>query len=189
MTDALKSLEVNFFNMVVDSAVTSMDEMFETLNQVKDKYVLLNFTTASEMSSDSLKAHCMEVEKTLSIGDDCDISGQDLAQEILDLPDLPSKDMTAFQLLSFLSEKKLDDVYPNLWIALRIAVTLPVTVASAERSFSKLKLIKTYLRSTMSQVCLSGLAIMSINHEVGKSLSYDDIIDDFASRKCRRATF
>ena len=47
----------------------------------------------------------MEVEKTLSFGDDCDISGRDLAQEILDLPDLPSKDMTAFQLLSFLSEK------------------------------------------------------------------------------------
>jgi len=30
-------------------------------------------------------------------------------------------------------------------------LTLAVTVASAERSFSKLKLIKTYLRSTMAQ--------------------------------------
>lgn len=118
-----------------------------------------------------------------------DISGRDLAKEIEALPDLPSKQMTAFQLLSFLSEKKLDEIYPNLWIALKIALTLPVTVASAERSFSKLKLIKTYLRSTMSQERLSGLAIMSINHEVGKSLSCEDMIDDFVSRKSRGATF
>lgn len=46
------------------------------------------------------------------------------------------------ELLSFL----LKEVYPNMWVALRIAVTIPVTVAATERSFSKLK---TYLRSTM----------------------------------------
>uniref|UniRef100_A0A8C1K3Y1 TTF-type domain-containing protein n=1 Tax=Cyprinus carpio TaxID=7962 RepID=A0A8C1K3Y1_CYPCA len=100
MTDALKNLEVNFFNIVVDSAVTSMDERFETLNQVKSKYgVLLNFSTASQMSSESLKAHCMEVQNTLTFRDDYDISGMDLAHEIQNLPDLPSDKMTAFELL------------------------------------------------------------------------------------------
>lgn len=53
-----------------------------------------------------------------------------------------------------------------MWVALRIAVTLPVTVASAERSFSKLKLLKTCLRPTMSQERLNGLALMSINQDV-----------------------
>ena len=83
-------------------------------------------------------------------------------------------------------EKCLQEVYPNLWVALRIALTLPVTVASAERSFSKLKLIKTYLRSTMGQERLSGLAVISINGEVAQKLSYDDLISDFAAKKCRR---
>ncbi|KAK0150731.1 repressor of the inhibitor of the protein kinase [Merluccius polli] len=190
VTDALRSLEVNVFNIVVDSAVASIDERFDTLNQVKSKYgVLLNFGTASQMSRDSLRAQCMEIEKTLTFNQDSDISGLDLAHEIENLPDLPSGNMTAFELLSFLCEKKLEDIYPNLWIALRVTVTLPVTVASAERSFSKLKLIKTYLRSSMSQERLSGLSIMSINHDVGKDLSYDDIIDDFASRKCRKGNF
>lgn len=68
-------------------------------------------------------------------------------------------------------------MYPNLWVALRVALTLPVTVASAERSFSKLKLIKTYLLSTMVQERLSGLAFISINGEVAQKLSYELISD------------
>jgi len=57
-----------------------------------------------------------------------------------------------------------DDLAPNVSIALRILLNLPVTVASEERSFSKLKLIKTYLRSTMANDRLSGLAIIAIGH-------------------------
>jgi len=41
--------------------------------------------------------------------------------------------------------------YPNLCIVLRILKTMHVTIAVGERNFSMLKLIKTYLKSTMSQ--------------------------------------
>uniref|UniRef100_A0A453JCG7 HAT C-terminal dimerisation domain-containing protein n=1 Tax=Aegilops tauschii subsp. strangulata TaxID=200361 RepID=A0A453JCG7_AEGTS len=41
------------------------------------------------------------------------------------------------------------DCYSNISIAYRILFTVHVTVASPERSFSKLKLLKNYLRSTM----------------------------------------
>lgn len=130
----------------------------------------------------------MEIERTLTFRDHADICGRGLADNIQDViaHGLPSENMTAFELLTFLGEKRWDEAYPYLWVALRIAATLPVTVASAERSFSKLKLIKTYLRSTMSQERLSGLAVISINHEVGKTLSYDAVINDFASRKARK---
>ena len=41
-------------------------------------------------------------------------------------------------------------------------ITLPVTSATNERTFSKLRLIKTYIRSVISQKRLTGLALLSI---------------------------
>jgi len=68
-------------------------------------------------------------------------------------------------------------------------LTIPITSASAERSFSKLKLIKMYLRSTMSQERLSGLAILDIEKEESEHLSYDKVIEDFAAKKSRKIKF
>lgn len=93
--------------------------------------------------------------------------------------------MTNIELLTLLHKKKLTEIYPNMWVLLSISATLPITVAAAERSFSKLKLIKNYMRSTIAQERLSRLSVISINHVVSQQLSYDDIIDDFAARKAR----
>ena len=68
-------------------------------------------------------------------------------------------------------------------------LTIPVSVASAERSFSKLKLIKTYLRSNMGQERLSGLAIISIENEISSQLDYSRLIDLFAEEKVRKVKF
>ena len=75
---------------------------------------------------------------------------------------------------------------PNVSTALRILLTVPVTVASGERSFSKLKLIKTYMRSTMTQDRLNGLAMISIEKAVAASLNYSDLLSAFASAKARK---
>lgn len=71
-------------------------------------------------------------------------------------------------------------------IAYRILLTIPVSVASGERSFSKLKLIKNYLRNRMGQDRLSNLAIISIEKELSKMLDYNDVITDFANLKSRK---
>lgn len=70
-------------------------------------------------------------------------------------------------------------------MALRILLTIPVTAASAERSFSKLKIIKNFLRSTISQNRLVGLATISIEHEIVEDLDIDDLIKEFLSLKAR----
>ena len=65
-------------------------------------------------------------------------------------------------------------------------LTLPVTSATNERTFSKLKLIKSYSRSVMSQNRLSGLALLSIEKETASKVDLDKLIDTFASVNIRR---
>ena len=47
--------------------------------------------------------------------------------------------------------------FPNIFILLVIACTLPVTTCETERSNTQLKLLKTYFRTTMTEKRLSSL--------------------------------
>ncbi|KAI4982488.1 hypothetical protein ZWY2020_022980 [Hordeum vulgare] len=91
--------------------------------------------------------------------------------------------MSAIEIFEFVREA---DCYPNISFAYRILFTMPVTVASAKKSFSKLKLLKNYLRSTMSQERLNGLATLCIEKKMLDKIDIDTIISDFASKNVRR---
>ena len=54
------------------------------------------------------------------------------------------------------------DFYLNIHAAVKILLTMPVSSATAERSFSSLKRIETYLRSTMIEDRLNGLAAFEL---------------------------
>ena len=90
---------------------------------------------------------------------------------------------TTRDFLDYIFKKGLLEVYPNLFIALRVVMTCPISVASAERSFSTLKLIKTFHRSTIMDDRLSSLAILSVENACVRSLDYNGIIDAFATAK------
>lgn len=61
-------------------------------------------------------------------------------------------------------------------------------VESQRRSLNKLKLLKSYLRSTMLQDRLNGLALIAIENDILETVEYEDLIDDFASKSVRRMT-
>ena len=67
-----------------------------------------------------------------------------------------------------------------------ITATLPVTTATGERSFSSLKFIKNYLRSTMGEDRLNGMAHLFINRDI--KLDYQSVIEEF-DRYNRRLAF
>ena len=72
---------------------------------------------------------------------------------------------------------------------MRIISTLPVTVASTERSFSKLNLIKNFMQSTMTQGWLNDLAVLSIESQLTKKIDFAGVIDTSARKKARNAAF
>ena len=71
--------------------------------------------------------------------------------------------------------------FHTLLIVYKILLTVAVTSASAERAMSKVKLIKTRLRFTMSDEYFSGLMLLASEKYLCDKLAADDIINRFAS--------
>ena len=96
---------------------------------------------------------------------------------------------TAKDFLNYICMKHLMELYPNLFIALRVLLMCLLSIASAERSFSKPKLIKTFNQSTMMDDRLSSLAIISIESDCAQSLDYNHVIDVFVAEKAHNKSF
>ena len=90
---------------------------------------------------------------------------------------------TPIEVLSYI---KTLDSFPNVYIAYKILLTILVTVTTTEISFSKLKLLKSYLKSTMLKDRLNELAILSIESEVLELFDYKTLINDFTAKKVRK---
>lgn len=82
----------------------------------------------------------------------------------------------------------LQSTFPNVETVLKIFLTIPISNASGERSFSVLKRVKNYLRNSLSQAHLTQLSILTIENELTGSLDYDNIIiiNKFAKTKARK---
>ena len=70
---------------------------------------------------------------------------------------------------------------PSIDTILCIRLTMPVTSATAERSFSVLRRLKTYVRSTMNNDRLSSLALMHIHRDF--SVDLDKVMEKFVCAK------
>jgi len=70
---------------------------------------------------------------------------------------------------------------------LRIFFTIAVSVATCERSFSKLKVINNYLRSSMSALRLRNLAILSIEQQLRDEINFDIVIEGTCQQKGKKS--
>lgn len=105
---------------------SQVKERFGVFSKVKERFgVLLDFSHVQGMLKETLQKHCTVVEKTMTtIGEaGSDIDGQELAQEILNLPQLPPL-KTALEMLAFLHDSHLQELYTNLCIALQLCTQL-----------------------------------------------------------------
>uniref|UniRef100_A0A674JYR2 DUF4371 domain-containing protein n=1 Tax=Terrapene triunguis TaxID=2587831 RepID=A0A674JYR2_9SAUR len=136
-----------------------------------------------------IREFCIKLESALTHENSKDIDATDLYSELRAFSRRLKKHSTPEEVLKFVCENKLTDSFPNIFIALCILLALPVSVASGECSFSKLKLIKTYLRSTMVQERLVGFATMSIEHEIAGKLDLKELVTEFSKLKASKVMF
>jgi hypothetical protein len=180
-----RAFEVKYFLFVVDMAITSLKTRFEELMVFKDIFgFLLSSTILKSLNDTELEKSCAKFADTFSHDGSSDVEVHDLISELKILKfTLPDGILSAMQIFEHVRDL---DCYPNVSIAYRILFTIPVTVASAVRSFSKLKLLRNYLRSTMTQERLNGLAILCIEKNLLDEIDLNGIIDDFVSQNVRR---
>ncbi|KAL7582216.1 uncharacterized protein LOC111901644 [Lactuca sativa] len=190
--EEIQSLEeyfkINYFYVVVDVAIVSLNTRFEQLKHFESIFGFLSDSKIlKSLDENKLRECCIKLANTFSNDIFSDVDSNDLFTELKFLQKtLPNDIKSAVEILEFV---KVEDCYPNVFIAYRILLTIPVTVASAERNFSKLKLLKNYLRSSMSQERLNDLAILCIEKDMLDKIDLEDIINDFASQKARRSIF
>ena len=67
--------------------------------------------------------------------------------------------------------------YNELFKVYKLLLTIPMTQVTCERVFSKLKIIKTRLRSTLSNENLETLLLMQSETDILNSIDSDTIID------------
>lgn len=182
--------KINFYFTILDTAISKIEERFDLLNAHNESFGFLN-DIYSLMSVDrkTKMKYCADLQIKLSdpTKKENDINALDLCDEIENLAPYitETKNMNASTVLDYLFSHDLHNLFPNITVALRIFLSIPVTVASGERSFSKLRLIKNYLRSTMSQERLSNLSIISIESQSVDELNISDIVDHFAVKRSR----
>uniref|UniRef100_A0A8C6P238 Zinc finger MYM-type protein 1-like n=1 Tax=Nothobranchius furzeri TaxID=105023 RepID=A0A8C6P238_NOTFU len=87
-------------------------------------------------------------------------------------------------ILSVVKENNAHLIFPNMTELMKTYGTLPVSTATVERSFSKLKLVITKLRTLCSEERLSELLLLAVEKDV--TVNHGDVIDifrDMANRK------
>jgi hypothetical protein len=81
--------------------------------------------------------------------------------------------------------KKEKNIYPLVDRLIRLILTLPISIATTERAFSAMKIVKTRFRNRMEDDFHANYLIVYIVKEIVERFTIDMIIDYFCSMKER----
>lgn len=174
----------SFFYPVIDEMLKELDRRFSKTN-----CDLMNIIQALNPKSDAF----LKETALLSFARLYDSDINDLGHELHQFRRISERKIktgmqtpsNTVELVQFIEPYK--DVFFELFRLCKIAVAIPVSSASCERSFSTLKRVKTCLRSTISDERLSNLGVLSIESKRAKALNMEDFVDRFAKqhKHCR----
>ncbi|GBN07065.1 hypothetical protein AVEN_39061-1 [Araneus ventricosus] len=80
-------------------------------------------------------------------------------------------------------KRQIISLSPNTLRPVALGIFLPLTFAAGKRRFSKVKTDQTYLRFTMSQEGLVGIATRSTERDFLQNIEIEKIMKDLADKK------
>ena len=78
------------------------------------------------------------------------------------------------------------EIFPNVYRCYKLLFTAPVSVADIERSFSKMKIVKNFLRSSMTGNRLEDLIVLSTETDLTDAIDLFAVLKKWATRKNRK---
>ncbi|XP_065650237.1 uncharacterized protein LOC136078394 [Hydra vulgaris] len=188
--DPKEKFNINFYFATLETAIQSVEERFTLIQTISSLFSFLyDAHSLQSVTSKGVMEHCLNFEKALQHGDSKDINAVGLCSELKSISRRVARYTLPLDLLNFILKNNLTDCFPNTVIALRILLTLPFSLASGERSFSKLKMIKTFLRTSMQQERLAGLATLSSENDIARNINLTELVSTFAKTKARKVKF
>lgn len=139
----------------IDSLISSLDRRFNEENRPAFAIHCLHPSNMLSLKLEELKDATKTFEHFYELGD---LEGEiELWYNSWQQKKMGKDELADLELASILKDAGL--FYPNIRKALLISLSQPCTTATVERSFSTLRRVKTWLRSTMTEARLNGKII------------------------------
>ena len=165
------------FTLITQALIDNLKVRSTVYFDLEEKFEFL--VNLNSLNYDEISQSCKKVSSFYSddLNEECQI-----AKEYFEFN---SPNFCHVSMYSTIKKEDLISTMQNLEIILRIYLSLFCTNVPDERSFSKLKYIKNYLRSTMGEEKLNAFAFLSIEYEILNNLDFNQIVDDFVFAKNR----
>ena len=167
-----QEIKINCFNVALDNMISGLNDRFsqETLGIISSVGNVLQLSPTVDNIKLLNKVFTIDMDK--------------LEQEIKLLKGFTgipcgSSTTNIDQWLDWLQQLDRKNIFSHFYDVLMKFLVIPVTSCSCERSFSKLSIVKSKLRNTMTQNRLEALLLMFVEQELLSELDYDNIIDEF----------
>lgn len=165
-------MKVTSFNVVLDDLLSGLNDRF---NQETLKLILAvtNVLKLEPSQQDLLYLNYV-----------FGVDNEQLQVEIRllkNIPNIPTGTISKIihQWIDFLNSNNRTSNFHHFYKIIVLFTTIPVTTCSCERAFSKLTIVKTKLRSTMTQERLDALMFLFVEQQMTKNINYDEVIEEF----------
>lgn len=159
------------FYPIIDSILLEMNDRFSTTNmEILRGISALSPESSTFLEIEQLGALCTMLQNEIQV----------LNNEIQVLKPMlkQSKSKLTNMIDLYFEILPLQQAFPTILSLLVGALTIPVSSTTTERTFSKMKLIKTVARNSMSDNRLSNLSLLAIERDF--QVDYEKIVDAFA---------
>ncbi|XP_055375146.1 uncharacterized protein LOC129607916 [Condylostylus longicornis] len=179
MEDPKCSFKTNYYLKILNESIDSLKERCE---QLKTHANLMSFLIDKNGYDNNvnLGKYCKKLETALTYNGSKDLDAQELESELRILSPLIEPYQPVIEILNYIFQSNLANVFPNTVIAFTILSTLSINVAP---DISKSKLIRAYLKSITTEDISIDLPILSIEKEIVEMLDFDYLAEEFAKSK------